>query len=281
MNPVAGYRLDGVFDKPLPPEKVMHWKYFNPIWDSDGRQLYGMSPLVPAARTINSDNAGISNETASFANEGVKGIITGTDASFADVEFTKEQTDNLIKKMSKAVARAKSGGGNVMFNRTPLQMVKIGETPVDLGVLDSRKYNKEVLCNVFRIHPSMLSSDASTMNNLREGRKALMTMSVMPDMDSLRDNLNSMLQASFGDEFYIDYDIMSISELQDDIKVLSETLKGMDWITRNEKRTATMYEPYPDKAADTLYGTMAEIPLGYGMDSGFDKIDEEIQKLRK
>lgn len=281
LNPVSGYRLDGTFDKPLEPEKVMHWKYFNPIWDSTGSQLYGLSPLVAATRTINSDNAGIDNENSSFANEGVKAIITGTENT--EIEFTKEQADNLLKKFKKAVTRAKAGDGNLMFNRAPMQMLKIGETPIDLGVLDSRKYNKEILCNIFRIHPSMLSSDASTLNNTKEGRKSLMTMSVMPDMDSLRDNLNTMFQASFGEEWFIDYDFMAISELQDDINTLANTMKTMDWITIDEKRAATNYEDYiPDSnPAKQIFTDMAKIPLGYGMDSGFSQIDENLNKLRK
>lgn len=279
LNPVAGYRLDGIFDKPLLPEKVMHWKYFNPIWDSTGKQLYGLSPLVAATRTINSDNAGIDNENASFANEGVKAIITGTND--ADIDFTKEQADNLIKKMKRGTARAKAGEGNLMFNRAPLNILKVGETPVDLGVLNSRKYNKEILCNIFRIHPSMLSSDASTLNNTKEGRKALMTMSVMPDMDSLRDNLNTMFQESYGEEYFVDYDFMAISELQDDINVLAATMKTMDWITINEKRAATNYEEYPDKNADLLFTDMAKVPLGFGMDSSLEDIDKNLEKLRK
>ena len=279
LNPINGYRFDGEFDKPLEPEKVMHWKYFNPKWRNDGSQLYGMSPLIPAAKTINADNAGINNETASFANEGVKAIVTGTDQT--EIEFTKDQADLLIKKFAKATKRAQEGGGNLMFNRAPLNLLKIGETPVNLGVLDSRKYNKEILCNVFRIHPSLLSSDASTLDNMKEGRKALMTMSVMPDMDSLRDNLNSMFQASFGDQYYVDYDMMAISELQDDIEKIGRTLQNMDWITDNEKRIYTNYEAYPNPAADVLYKDMGKIPIGTELDSGFDQIDEEIQKLRK
>lgn len=284
FDPIQGYRLDKIFSETLPREKVMHWKYFNPVWDPDGRQLYGISPLVAATRMINADNEGINNEAASFANEGVKGVITGTDASFSDVEFTKEQADNLIKKLNKATERAKEGGGNKMFNRTPLQYLKIGETPVDLGVLNTRKYNKEIFCNVFRIHPALLSSEASTLDNLKEARKSLMTLSVMPDMDSLRENFNSMLQKAFGTEWFVDYDIMSITELQDDIEKLGNTLKNMDWITPDEKRAATNYDDYipvPGNPAKVIYTDMGKVPLGYGMDSGFDVIDEELEKLRK
>ena len=280
-NPIAGYSFDDFSKELILPENVFHWKYFNPQWDADGRQLYGLSPLVAASQNINSDNAGIDNETSSFANEGVKGILTGTKDT--EIEFTKAQSDLLQKKLSKATRRAKEGGGSVAFNRAPMDYIKIGETPVDLGVLDSRKYNKEVLCNIFQIHPSLLSSDASTLNNLSEARKALLTMSVMPDMDSLRDNLNTMIQRSFGEQWFVDYDIMAISELQDDLEKLSKTLYNMDWISANEKRAATQYEEY-DKSttnpADMIFTDMGKVPLGYGMDSGFDDIDDNIDKIR-
>ena len=279
LDPIGGYRCDEVFRDTLHKEKVMHWKYFNPKFSSDGSWLYGMSPLIAATRTINADNEAVNNEYASFANEGVKGILTGTEHT--EIEFTKDQADLLIKKLKKATERAKEGEGNIAFNRAPMNYLKIGETPVDLGVLDSRKYNKEVLCNIFRIHPSLLSSDASTLDNLKEARKALMTISVMPDLDSFKENFNIMIQSSFGKEFYVDYDLLAIAELQDDIEKLAKTYQSMDWITANEKRAATNYEDYPDANADLLFTDMGKVPLGYGMDSSFEQIDNEIEKRRK
>jgi hypothetical protein len=77
---------------------------------------------------------------------------------------------------------------------------------------------------------------------------------------------------------------MSITELQDDIEKLGNTLKNMDWITPDEKRAATNYDDYipvPGNPAKVIYTDMGKVPLGYGMDSGFDVIDEELEKLRK
>jgi len=279
IQPIKGYRLDNFFSGIIPPEKVLHWKYFNPKFEIDGRQLYGLSPLVAASQIINSDNTGVDNEVASFSNEGVKGILTGIEST--DIEYSKEQSDLLLKKLKKATERARAGEGNIAFNRAPLNYIKVGETPVDLGTLESRKYNKEVLCNVFHIHPSLLSSDASTLNNLKEARKALITMSVMPDMDHLREKLNTMFQTAFGEQYFVDYDIMAISELQDDLEKLSRTLQGMTWITDNEKRSATNYDNYDDPLADVLWTDMGKIPMGYGVDSGFQKIDNKLETLRQ
>jgi HK97 family phage portal protein len=280
VDPIKAFTFEEIYGrKELDRRNVMHWKYFNPIWDNLGRNLYGLSPLVAAARIINSDNSGLNHQNASFSNEGVKAILTGTDQT--EIEFTKEQAEALRKKFKRAALRAQDGEGNLVFNRAPLQKIDIGKSPVDLGVLESQKHYKEVLCNIFRIHPSLLSSDASTLNNLQEARKALMTMSVLPDMDDLRENINNLFGRFYGEEYFVDYDIMAIQELQDDLESLGRTLSSMDWLTRNEKRTATNYDRYEMEAADMLYTTMNEIPLGYSFDSGFSEIDENLSKLRK
>ncbi len=276
-EPIAGYKLES-FGKEVKKDNVIHWRYFNPLWYGDGSELYGISPLVAASMVINSDNEGIKNQLASFANEGVKGILTGTEQT--EIEFSPEQIDTLIKKLYKATQRAKEGKGNILFNRAPLNYVKIGETPVDLGVLDTRRFNKEILCNIFHIHPALLSTEASTLDNLKEARKALLTMSVLPDLDTLKAHLNKHIKKSFGEQYYIDYDLMGIPELQDDLEKLANTLNMMDWVTVNEKRAATMYDDYPHALADALFVEMNKIPLGEEIDSSFEHIDEEINKRR-
>ena len=278
MDPIKGYHFGGVYDGILEPEKVMHWKYFNPYWKPDGSWLYGMSPLVAAARVINNDNAGIDNQTSSFANEGVKGIVHGKNTQ--GVDYSPEQIENIFKKWKRWTKRAQNGEGSVGFSNQELGFIKVGETPVDLGVMESRKFNKEILCNIFRIHPSLLSSDASTLNNLTEARKALITISVLPDMDSFRDNLNGQLQRIYGEQYYVDYDLMAISELQDDLHKLAATLNTMSWVTENEKRVATDYDEYPNDLANVLYTDMGKLPMGSAIDTGFDEIDKRLKKLK-
>jgi len=280
VDPIKGYTLIDVYgNKLLDRDRVMHWKYFNPLWNNQGRNLYGLSPLVAAARIINSDNSALNHQNSAFNNEGIKGIVTGTENT--EIEYTPEQAEKMRKKFKRAAQRAQDGEGNLYFQRPPIEYTEIGKSPVDLGVLESSQSYMDALCNVFHLHPALFSSDASTLDNLKEARKALMTMSVLPDMDDLRHTLNNFLGRYFGEQYYIDYDVMAIQELQDDLEKLSATLKGMDWITRNEKRTATNYDRYDDQAADILYSTMNEMPLGYSFDSGFDKIDTELEKLRK
>jgi HK97 family phage portal protein len=278
-DPIKGYKFDGLSKEMLDKNLVAHWKYVNPIWQSNGSGLYGMSPLKAASRVINNDNSGVDSETASFTNEGVKGIITGTNDK--DIDFTKEQADELLKKFRKYNEQARKGKGNLAFNRAPINYHKIGETPVDMGVLDSRKFNKEILANIFRVHPSLLSTDASTLDNFQTARKALMTMSVLPDLDNLRDKLNNLVRRFYGEQYYIDYDIMAIDELQEDLEKKAKTLNSMDWITPNEKRRATNYDDYESEAADRIYTDMGQVPLGMSMDTSIDEEDKQIEELRK
>jgi len=274
IDPVAGYVVSdlAMTRDNLQPDNVLHWKYPNPLWGPDGRALYGMSPLRAAAAIITQDNMAIQGQSAAFQNEGLKGILTGTDQT--NIEFTPEQAkkirDNFMKQSGY------KNKNNMAFNRAPLNWIKVGESPVDLGVETARKNNKEILCNIFRIHPSLLSSDASTLNNLVEARKALMTMSVLPDMESLKWHLNNQIVQSHGPEYYIDYDITAIPELQEDSESLARTLGLMDWITDNEKREATNYGRYEHEGADKIYKDMGKMPLGEDIDTGFDTIDANL-----
>ena len=278
LNPVTGYTFDALSKLILPVEKIQHWKTFNPNWKGDGSSLYGMSPLMPGARIINSDNMGIDSQTASFLNQGVKGVLTGTQET--QIPFTKEQGEELQRRWRKLNQQARDGKGDMVFNRAPLAFVKVGETPVDLGVMDARKYNKEVLCNMFGIHPSLLSSEASTLDNFKEARKQLITNAVMPDMDNLRDKINRVITRIYGPQYYVDYDLMAISELQDDLEKLGRTLQGMDWITINEKRRATDYDDYEHPAAEQLYTDMGKIPIGQDVNTDMEWIDQQIDKAR-
>ena len=277
LDPIQGYQIETISRNTIAPKNIIHWKYVNLRWGADGRDLYGMSPLRAAAGIIAQDNMAIDGQSAAFFNEGVKGIITGTEQTA--IEFSKEQGEAIQEKWNRS-----SGFRNrnkIQFNRAPLNFVRVGDSPVDLGVLEARRANKEALCNIFRVHPALLSESASTLDNLKEARKMLMTSSILPDLDSFREHLNSRVATLFGDEYWIDYDLMAINELQDDIEKLAATMRTMDWITINEKRTATNYDAFEDPAADMLYMPASSLPLGMDFDTGFDRIDEQLNKARK
>jgi hypothetical protein len=111
----------------------------------------------------------------------------------------------------------------------------------------------------------------------------MITTGVLPRMNIFRDKINKWWFSQYdGGKYFVDYDLMSITELQDDLNKVADMLSRMDWVTDNEKRTATNYDTYEHPLADTLFVSPNRIPITAAMyDTGFDNIDDEINKLLK
>jgi HK97 family phage portal protein len=264
INPIKGYRIKNWMNEIIPAEKILHMKLFNPDFDTDGRQLYGMSPLKAASRIISVDNMGVDSTGKAFENSGVRGIISrelrgnGSDG----VEFTTEQAKQIQEKIEswKGTKRAK----DIVATNAPVRYTKIGESPVDLGILESMGMNLKRICNALKV-PVEIFTDGTTFSNKAEARKHMITTGVLPRMNILRDKLNSFWIDPFnkfeGKRYYIDYDIMSISELQDDLNNLANMAKTMDWITINEKRAITKYGENDNPLADEILVNPSLTPL--------------------
>ena len=57
-------------------EEILHEKYYNPEWSTNGAQLYGLSPLKAAAKRYTRNNEAMTAASVAFKNQGVKGFIS-------------------------------------------------------------------------------------------------------------------------------------------------------------------------------------------------------------
>ena len=55
---------------------MLHEKYFNPEWSTNGAQLYGLSPLKTAVKRYTRNNEAMTAASVAFKNQGVKGFIS-------------------------------------------------------------------------------------------------------------------------------------------------------------------------------------------------------------
>jgi HK97 family phage portal protein len=278
LNPIKGYRMKSWFQDIIPAEQMLHIKNWNPDYDTSGRQLYGVSPLQAGGRILTLDNTGLDSSATTFKNQGVRGIIhraTGND----NMNFTLEQAAAIKEKVDSWSSSDKAGG--LAATNAPIGYTKIGESPVDMGILQSMSSNLQRLCNLLQV-PVELFAPGSTFNNKSEARKHMITMGVLPKMNILRNRLNRWWVEPIGKGYWIDYDMMSITELQDDLEKISRMVSTMTWLTDNEKRSATNYDDYEHPLADSLFVDPNRIPIDMAMfDTGFENIDNEINKLRK
>jgi hypothetical protein len=94
------------------------------------------------------------------------------------------------------------------------------------------------LCNIWGIHESLFSGDASTLDNLKIARRLLYEDRIMPDVKAECDFYNELFKST-GIEYRPDYS--GVQALQDD-KLVTAQLYGIaidkKVVTRNEMRTA-------------------------------------------
>jgi phage portal protein BeeE len=110
------------------------------------------------------------------------------------------------------------------------------------------------LCNIHNV-PAELFIENQTYANKNEARKDLVTNNTIPARNSFRDELNRQLLPAFGMEgsHTIDNDYSDLPELQQDLKMMAESLDKMPHLTPNEKRMMMNYEPIDNPNMDKVY----------------------------
>jgi hypothetical protein len=69
----------------------------------------------------------------------------------------------------------------------------------------------------------------------------LVTNTIVPKLCQLRDELNAWLVPRYGEDLYIDFDITSLPEMQQDMERMTRSLRDANWLTFDEKRVAMNY----------------------------------------
>jgi hypothetical protein len=98
--------------------------------------------------------------------------------------------------------------------------------------------------------------EASTDNNVLHLRKDFLTNAVLPEKYALRDAFNRHITPLFnkgGKKYIIDVDLSQISELQPDLKTLSEWLNLSPEVTLNERRLMKDLPPSTDPLMDKVW----------------------------
>lgn len=248
MNPVAAYKLQGS-DKEINAKNVLQLRHFSPRFNSPLESLYGMSRVFSARGIIQEYNEGTTLKTGVNQNKGVRALIFpkgSNDIGMIEATQAREVQDHLNNKL------AQTGNGGIMASNVEIGVVNIGFTPEQLGVLNSQKETKKDLCALYKVSPIILDwTDHGTFNNLSESRKISLTDAVLPELEILKNGLNSWLLPSYtkDKDYVIDFDDEYYAELQED---KAEQAKWMAQapLTANERREIFGYDRINDVNAD-------------------------------
>ena len=263
LQPVKAYHLLlGDVYKTIPADQVIHGKTTNIIYDLNGSQLYGLSPLQAALKVMTATNAGYDRMSQQFENGGPDVIITGTKET-ATQEWTQEQFDTVWQRfISKFRKKSKE---RFMLKNLPVEVHEIGKSVVDLNVLEYIKLSLRDYCNIYGVPSALLNDNeyATQSANAREYQRQLWNNAIIPELEMLKEDLNKVCakyNKATNQDLYFDYCLDDIPELQTDKTTQAQGLSQAWWMTVNERREAMGLEPIPIDG-DTVMAPMGIAPL--------------------
>lgn len=248
---------------------ILHLKTFHPLND-----WWGMSPIEAAASSIDQHNeSGIWN-LALLQNKATPSgalVVAQTDANpsgkLEDETFTK------LKKEIKDKFSGSRNAGVPLLLEGGLDWKEMSINPKDMDWIQGKNISAREVALAFGYPPILLSIQGdSTFANVKEARLALYEDTVLPTMDFIRDEFNNWLVPAFGDDLFLDYDRDSIPALAIKRQAIFDRVNTATFLTINEKRDATDFEPVSD--GDTILVPAGLIPLELAVES-FD--DEPVE----
>lgn len=221
---VTGYSV-ATWNLDYAPEEILHNKKWNPNWNIQGQELYGMSPLKAALNLINRNNSANRAAASAFQNQTLKGVLYMDDDAY-DVKEKKTQAEAIKARLANEYTGV-DANGKIATSGFKMGFVPVGLSPVDLNIIESEKWDMRRLCSVYGVNSQLLNDPENrTYNNVDAAEKQLTTRCALPILNSFRGNFNRKLKKDWGGTpgTIVDYDMTVYTELQED------TAEMMKWL---------------------------------------------------
>ena len=271
-EPVKQYEMQGDRTLIIPAKEVIHLKYWTPNY-SNGQFLYGVSPIQAGRRVVTKSNSSYDAMVSSFQHMGPPGILS-PDGTGDVTPFTDEQQEAIEQRFDRKTGAKRAG--KPLITSIPIKWQQIGLSPADLTIIESDKMDLRTICNLYHV-PSELFNDAGnkTYSNTKEAGSAVYTNAVIPALSQFRDAINQFVKGRYEENIFIDFDVSMISELQDDLAMLSTALSSVWWLTPNEKRDMMSFgTDETNPLMDEYYIPAGFSPLARVMDE--PEVQEEV-----
>lgn len=277
MQPIKQYEIKGDRGQIIPANQVIHLKYWTPNY-INGQFLYGISPIQAGRRVVTRSNSSYDASVASFQNMGASGILS-PDPKTGETALTEEQQIDAEKRFARKTGP--KNAGKPFITGIPMKWQQVGMSPVDLAIIENDKMDLRTLCNIYHV-PSELFNDAAnkTYSNTKEAGSAVYTNAVIPALTQLRDSFNQFIYKRYEGKIYVDFDTSMISELQDDLSLISTSLQGCWWLKPNERREVMKWDADQDNPLMDEYWIPAGLtPMNFDMNGiPDDTLDDNLKE---
>jgi HK97 family phage portal protein len=228
---------------PVDPVKLksdmFHMKSFHPLND-----WWGMSPLEAALYALDQSNSGQKWNLALLQNSATPSGVLQMKVSDSNPNgsMTEEQFGRLKTEIESEYAGAKNAG-RPMLLEGGLEWKQISMSPKDMEFLQNKQVTSTDIAEVYGVPPEMLGLGQKTFNNYKEARMSFFEDTILPLMDQIATELNAWLVPMFGENLVLKYDKDDIEALAPKREAKFISVQNASWLTVNEKREATGYEP--------------------------------------
>lgn len=214
---VVGYQLYLGLTQNFTLEEILHDRFANLRADANGMQLYGMSPLQAAYKTIIRSNESKTAAVANLQNGGPQGVLY-TDDQRMNGSAAVAQADALRQKLAEfSGARNKN---KVATSAYKTGFTALGLSNVDLDIINQEMWDMRLICNIYGVPSQLLNDPANKAeNNAIQAEKALTSRAALPLLTAMQDNLNRKLQSDWGykgQNIVVCFDMSAYPELQED-----------------------------------------------------------------
>lgn len=260
---ILGYDMQLGTRHHFAPEEVMYDRLYNPVYNVAGFDLDGMSPLQAARYTLNSYKAASIAGVKSFDNLGPETVLYPDDPKLSDPADAFAQLSATKKEL-----KNNSGARNrkvTVVSGYKVGVAQLGLSPVDLALLESKKWDAITLCNIYNFPHIILSPEHATLDNMKVATRELLTRCSLPYLVSFRNQFNRELRTDWGykgQNIFVDFDLSVFAELQADMKMLTDWLQKAWWLTIRQKYELMQME-IPKEMEGRPELDMIFIPSGY------------------
>ena len=238
------------------PGEVLHIRSFNPTDD-----WYGLSDLAAAALQVEQHNLGSLSNRNLLAKGGRPGgfLRPLPDPSGSRPAFTEEQRRQLAAEIEERVKGAENTGGTLILDN--FEWVNVAISPRDLDWLNGMHASARWIAQAMGVPPMLLGIPGdNTYSNMSEARASFWEDTVLPECDETIEELNWWLTPRFGEGWELRADLDSVPALAARREAAWGRIRGVDFLTINEKRETLGYPPL-DQGGDQVLVPIGVVPL--------------------
>ena len=262
-SPIKGYTLITGKQYTFFPEKdVIHIKYSNPNYDTNGRHLYGFSPTRAGLKNLQTSNTALALNLKTLQSGGAYGIISGKSPAVLGADQAGAIKQRLVEMQADPTLLAKFAAVSEEIAFTRLSLTT--EELMPFSFLD---FDLKTLANIFGWDVRLMNDDkALTMDNFKQARKRIITDNIQPDLNLLSHALNDEFLPRFPgyENSVVEFDITELPEMQEEIGEMTTWLNGAldrGVIHRDEYREVIKFAPINNPVMETMTVGMNVISL--------------------